>query len=102
MSITFVITKLLWTSGDVEQIPEHKPSSDKHFSICHLNLSINSAHNYIKLSPSKYSLSAYTCAVICTCETYFESDDDANLEIASYHLRTCLCLLQYIILLWDY
>ena len=95
----FGITNLLWTSlVTLKGIPEYKPCCDQRFFICHWCLSSNFCPELYYTISFKSYLSAYTCAVIYTLETYFESDasnDDVSLEIVNYHLRTCLCLLLY-------
>ena len=40
---------VLKLSGDIEENPGPKPSSNQSFSICHWNLNSMSAHNYIKV-----------------------------------------------------
>ena len=76
-------------SGGVEQNPGPKHRSSQSFSICHWNWNSISVHNYIKLSLLRAYLSIHEFAVICTSETYLNSDTsavDENLEIAGYTL----------------
>ena len=96
ISLIFLYANHFWffkiavkLSGDVEENPGPKPSSSQSFSICHWNLSSISAHNYMKLLYLKAYLSTHKFDVICTSETYLNSDTstvDENLEIAGYTL----------------
>ena len=80
---------VLKLSGDIEENPGPKPSSNQSFSICHWNLNSISAHNYIKVSLLRAYISTHKFDVICISETYLDSDisdDDDNLKIAGYNL----------------
>ena len=79
---------VLKLSGDIEENPGPKPSSNQSFSICHWNLNSISAHNYIKVSLLRAYISTHKFDVICISETYLDSDtsdDDGNLKIAGYN-----------------
>ena len=88
--LSFLTWKIiLKLSGDIEENPGTKPSSNQNFSICHWNLNSISAHNYIKVSLLRAYVSAHKFNVICISETYLDSDtsdDDDNLKIAGYNL----------------
>ena len=60
--------------GDIEGNPGPKPNSCEYLSICHWNLNIVSAHNFIKL----FLLRAYICInkidIICFSKTYLETN----------------------------
>ena len=60
--------------GDVEESQGPKPNSNQNFSICHWNLKIISAHNYIKPSLLRAYLSTHKFGVICISENYLDSD----------------------------
>ena len=60
--------------GDVEENQGPKPNSNQNFSICHWNLKIISAQNYIKLSLLRAYLSTHKFDVICISENYLDSD----------------------------
>ena len=80
---------VLKLSGDIEENPGPKPGSNQSFSICHRNLNIISAHNYIKVSLLRAYISTHKFDVICISETYLDSDtsdDDNNLKIVGYNL----------------
>ena len=80
---------VLKLSGDIKENPGTKPSSNQSFSICHWNLNIISAHNYIKVSLLRAYLSTQKFDVICISETYLDSDTSDggdNLKIAGYNL----------------
>ena len=80
---------VLKLSGDIEENPVPKPSSNQSFSICHWNLNSISAHSYIKVSLLRAYISTHKFYVICISETYLESDtsdDDDNLKLAGYNL----------------
>ena len=80
---------VLKLSGDIEENPEPKPSSNQSFCICHWNLNSISVHNYVKISLLRAYISTHKFDVICISETYLDSDtsdDDDNLKIAGYNL----------------
>ena len=81
---------VLKLSGDIEENPGPKPSSNQSFSIFHWNLNSIPAHNYIKVSLLRTYTSTHKFDVICISETYLDSDtsddDDDNLNIAGYNL----------------
>ena len=67
----FGITNLLWTSlVTLKGIPEYKPCCDQRFFICHWCLSSNFCPELYYTISFKSYLSAYTCPVIYTLETY--------------------------------
>ena len=75
-------------SGDIEQNPGPKSNSCQNFSICHWNLNIIFAHNFIKISPLKTYTATHKLDVVCLSETYLDSsilNDDDNLEIPGYY-----------------
>ena len=96
VSIQLIYANHLWLdevvlkfSGDIEENPGPKPSSNQIFSICHWNLNRISAHNYIKVSLLRPYISTLKFDVICISKTYLDSDtsvDDYNLNIAGYNL----------------
>ena len=76
-------------SGDIKENLGPKASSTQSFSICHWNLNIISAYNYIKLSLLRAYVSIHKFNVICISETYLDSDAstfDENLQIVCYIL----------------
>ena len=76
---------VLKLSGEIEENPGPKPSSNQGFSICHWNLNSIFACNYIKVSLLRAYISTQKFDVICISETYLDSDtsdDDDNLKIA--------------------
>ena len=80
---------VLKLSGDIDDNPGPKPSSNQIFSICHQNLNSISAHDYMKISLLKAYISTNKFDVICISETYLDSDksdDDDNLRISGYNL----------------
>ena len=80
---------VLKLSGDIEENPGPKPSSNQSFCICQWNLNSISAHNYIKVSLLRAYTSTHKFDIICISKTYLDSDtsdDDINLKIAGYKL----------------
>ena len=80
---------VLKLSGDIEENPGPKPSSNQHFSIFHRNLNRIFAHNYIKISLSRAYLFTHKFDFLCISEIYLDSDisdDNDNLKIAGYNL----------------
>ena len=75
-------------SGDIEENPGPKPSSNQGLSIYLWNLSI-SAHNCIKISYLRAYISTHKFDAICISETCLDSDasdDDDNLKITGYNI----------------
>ena len=81
--------RLIDLSGDIELNPGPKPSSFKHFSICHWNLNRITSHDFLKVKLlTAYSV-MYKFDIICISESYFNSDtssNDNNLNIPSYNM----------------
>ena len=76
-------------SGDIEENPGPKHSSNQSFSICHWNLNSIKAQNYLKISLLRAYILLHNFDVVCISETYLDSTtalDDENLEIAGYKL----------------
>ena len=65
-----VCSILIILSGDIEKNPGPKPSSRDKFSICHWNLNIISAHNFIKVSLLSAYVSTHNFDILCLSETY--------------------------------
>ena len=81
---------VLKISFDIEENSGPEPSSNhESFFICHWSLNSISAHNYIKVSFLKASISTHKFDVICISEAYLDfdtTDDDGNLKIEGYNL----------------
>ena len=76
-------------SGDIEENPGPKPNSCECLSICHWNLNIISAYNFIKLSLLRAYISINKINIICLSETYLDSSissENDNLELPGYNL----------------
>ena len=63
---------------DIKTNPGPFPSSGQCFSICHWNLNIITAHNYVKLSLLTAYIIVHSFAIICLSETYFNSETPPN------------------------
>ena len=82
----FFPRKLL-LSGDIETNPGPRCSLSNHFTICHWNLNITSAHNFAKVQLLKAYLTVHKLDITCLSETYLNSSfpfDDDNLDIPGY------------------
>ena len=89
MHYIWVYSITIKMSGDIEMNPGPKPSSCNKFSICHWNLNIISAHNFIKLSLLRAYISVHNFDILCLSETYLDStisSNDSNLIIPGYEL----------------
>ena len=90
MWIIFGFTIFSRNSGHGEENLRPELSSDRSFSIFHLNLKSNSLWNDFKLSLLRVYLSTHKSDVICIFETYFYYDtshEDANQEIGYTLIR---------------
>ena len=79
---------VLKLSGDIEENPWPKPSSNQSFPICHWNLNSISAHNYMKILLIKAYMSTQIFDAICISESCLDSDIsdyDDNLKITGYN-----------------
>ena len=85
-SVSLTIIRL---SGDIEENPGIKRSSDQSFPICHWNLNSITARHYLKISLLRAYISLHNFDVVCISEKYLDSTaalDNENLEIAGYNL----------------
>ena len=80
---------LLRLSRDIELNPGSKTNSCKSFWICHWNLNSITSHNFIKVSLLTAYNSIYKFDIICSSETYLNSEtfsNNENLNIPGYNL----------------
>ena len=82
----WLFTRLIKTSGDVEENPGPKRYSAQYLTICHWNLNSFAAHNFIKVALLKAYLSLHEMDIICLSESYLDSyaPFDDNLQIPGY------------------
>ena len=70
-------------SGDIEENPGRQSKPCSSLSICHWNLNSIPAHNFIKMSLLRASISINKFNIICLSKTYLDSSissNDGNLE----------------------
>ena len=70
-------------SGDIEENPGRQSKPCSSLSICHWNLISIPAHNFIKMSLLRASISINKFNIICLSKTYLDSSissNDGNLE----------------------
>ena len=80
---------LIRQSGDIKMNPGSKPNSCHSFSICHWNLNILAAHNYLKVSLLRTYLAIEKFDVVCLSKTFLDSSnisDDDNFYFPGYNL----------------
>ena len=80
---------LIRQSGDIKMNPGSKPNPCHSFSICHWNLNILAAHNYLKVSLLRAYLAIDKFDVVCLSKTFLDSSnisDDDNFYFPGYNL----------------
>ena len=80
---------LIKLSGDVKENPSSKLKPFQNFSICQWNVNIVSDHYFSKLCILRAYISIHKFYVICSSETFLNSDtafDDHNLKIEEYNI----------------
>ena len=80
---------LIRQSGDIEMNPGPKPNPCHSFSICHWNLNILAAHNYLKVSLLRAYVAITKFDAVCLSETYLDSSylsDKDKFYLPGYNL----------------
>ena len=80
---------LIRQSDNIEMNPGPKLNPCYSFSICHWNLNILAAHNYLKVSLLRTYLAIEKFDVVCLSKTFLDSSnisDDDNFYFPGYNL----------------